>query len=79
MPWDLLEAIGQAHRVLDWHENLSPEEIPPEWMWSHPDALNEWFDDVKANRDVGGGSDDDDEIVPMTKNEDPRMLSLKRR
>lgn len=55
---------------------MLPDEVPPEWMWTHPDALGEHFDEVRAKR---GHSPDGDDEPPMTKNEDPRLLALRRR
>jgi len=56
---------------------MPPDDVPPEWMWTHPEALSEHFDEVRAKR---GQSSSDDEIeAPMTKNEDPRLLALRRR
>lgn len=74
MPADLLHAIEHANRVLDWQENLSSEEMPPEWMWPLDDEIVQWMDRVveeRKERFGGGGSsrDDDDSGGPMMKNE----------
>lgn len=76
IPWDLAEAISHATRVLEWHANLTEEDIPPEWMWPFVDEINEWFGDVKEKR---AAPTDDREVVPLTKNEDPRIARLKGR
>jgi hypothetical protein len=48
-------------RILNWQENLASEEMPPAWMWSLDDDLEDWFDRVKADRDekYGRNSSDD--------------------
>jgi hypothetical protein len=47
--------------VLDWYENLVPEEVPPQWMWIFPEELDVWFDNVERERKnrYGGKSGDD--------------------
>jgi hypothetical protein len=79
MPWDLVEAIGQAHRVLDWFENLASEDMPEEWMWPYSELVNEWFDEVRARKGLDDDDTDDRTNVPMVRNEDPRLLKLKSR
>lgn len=69
MPLDLLRAISHANKILDWHENLMEEDIPPEWMWPFDKALDEWFDDIKAAHAQGGSQRDDREVVPMMSND----------
>lgn len=70
VPADLLRTIAYANKILDWHENLTEEEVPPEWMWPFEDDLKEWFDEVKAARnDRYGGSSSSDETVEMMSNE----------
>lgn len=72
MPLDLLRAISHANKILDWHENLVTDEIPPEWMWPFDDPLNEWFDDIKRDRAMansGTQTVDDRTEVPMMSNE----------
>ena len=44
------------------------QDIPPEWMWPYDEALNEWFEDVKASHD-NPEDRDDREVVPMMTNE----------
>jgi len=62
MPADLMRAIQFAGRVLDWQENLSIEEQPPQWLWCFEDELEAWFDEVKRSRDSNsGGSGGDTE------------------
>jgi hypothetical protein len=43
-------------------------------MWPFPEEIEGWFGDVKANKAKPG---DDREVVPMTKNEDPRIMALR--
>lgn len=63
-------AIEHAHRILDWHENLPGDEIPPSWMWAFEEELEIWFDEVEAKRkEKYGDSSSKDESVPMMNNE----------
>ena len=62
-------AIEHANRVLDWHENLGPDDLPPEWMWHLPEELETHFAEVKRRRDEkSSGDSSGDETVPMMKN-----------
>lgn len=58
--------------ILSWQENLSEDEIPPEWMWPLDHELVLWFDEVKRKRDEKFGRPDDDDDdrtdVPMMSN-----------
>lgn len=68
MPLDLVRAIAHANKILDWHENLKTEDIPPEWMWPFDKELKEWFDEIKreqANPEPANA----DTTVPMMQNE----------
>lgn len=60
-------AIEHANTVLSWQENLSEEEMPPEWMWTLDHELEEWFEHVAHDRKTrfGGGGSDDDETSMM--------------
>lgn len=52
--------------------------MPPEWMWPFSELTNDWFEEVRSRR--GETTEDDDRtMVPMTRNEDPRLLALKGR
>jgi len=51
MPFDLFLTVRHAYQVLDWHENLREKEIPPEWMWTFDEEINDWFEEVKAERE----------------------------
>lgn len=42
-------------------EDLSSEELPPEWMWPFDKPLEEWFEEVKTARDIKYGTGDDDD------------------
>lgn len=48
-------------------------------MWPFPEATNEWFDEVKARKGLDDDPGDDRTKVPMTRNEDPRVLALRQR
>jgi len=78
-PWDLVEALGQAQRILHWYENLEAEKIPPPWMWIFSEPLNEWFKELefKTKRDQKDPNDDREQ-VPLYENEDPRMVAYRR-
>jgi hypothetical protein len=58
VPVDLVRAVNHAYTILSWQENLTSEEVPPEWMWSLDDELEEWFEEVAAARKArfGGGA-----------------------
>lgn len=62
-------AIEHAHRVLDWQENLSSEEMPPRWMWPYESELEIWFDEVEDKRKQKFGGSGSDDAVPMMTNE----------
>ena len=68
MPVDLLRAIQHANKLLDWFENLTEDDTPPEWMWRFDDELVKWFDEVKERRKSGYEPDDRTE-VPLMGNE----------
>lgn len=59
MPHDLFSSVEHALGILNWQENLSSEEMPPEWMWSLDHELEPWFERVTEEREekCGGGSD----------------------
>lgn len=61
-------AIEHAHRILDWHETLSKDELPPRWMWPFEDELKIWFEEVDEKRNEQHG-DSGGEAVPMMANE----------
>lgn len=70
MPHELVMAISHAHRILDWQENLSSDEVPPSWMWPFEDELEIWFDQVEEKRSERyGNRGDNDTTVPMMSNE----------
>lgn len=65
-------ALSQAHKILDWFENLSGDEIPPEWMWPFDDELEVHFQEVEARRNEKYGvtsSGGDVDGGPMMANE----------
>lgn len=66
VPVDLLRAIAHANKILDWYENMISTDIPPEWMWSFDEPLNEWFDDLKA---ANSSTTPEHTEVPMMENE----------
>lgn len=51
LPHDLAMAISHGLIILNWQENLSKDETPPEWMWPFSDELESWFEQVKRNRE----------------------------
>ena len=38
-------------RILEWQENLSEDEMPPDWMWPIEESLTSWFEKVKEDRE----------------------------
>lgn len=62
VPSDLFLAIQHANGILNWFENLSRDEQPPEWMWPFADEIEKWFREVELARKEkygGGGSHQD--------------------
>lgn len=51
IPWDFALAVSHGLAIINWQENLPKEEIPPEWMWCFDDELEQWFENVKAERE----------------------------
>jgi len=66
-----MRAIDQANRILDWQENLSKDEVPPEWMWPFDEELKAWFEEVdrKRSEKFGGGSSSGDIDGPSMSNQ----------
>ena len=46
-------AIEHALQILNWHENLSKEDVPPEYLWEDARGLEQWWDDVRARQEDG--------------------------
>ncbi len=66
VPSELVRAVQHAFKILDWHEHLPKEEIPPEWMWSVDHELELWFERVEREREAnrpGGGGDTTAEMM----------------
>lgn len=62
--------IEQSLRILFWQDNLGRDEVPPVWMWSLDEELNEHFERVQEERDEKYGTGrDEDAGGEMTKNE----------
>jgi hypothetical protein len=57
-------AIEQALMILSWRENLSRDELPPEYLWEDSKGLELWWGRVEEKRRDGfstgsaSGSDD---------------------
>lgn len=65
-------AVEHAFKILDWHENMTKEEIPPKWMWHLDHELDDWFEEVERLRDEKygrSGDSDSEDSGPMMKNE----------
>jgi hypothetical protein len=60
--------VEHASAIIHWQENLSNDEVPPEWMWSVESELEIWFERVQTEREerYGGGGKRDE---PMMQNE----------
>lgn len=69
MPFDLLQAIEHANRVLDWTENLSSDELPPAWMWPFDEELRLWFEEVERKREEKFGTGESGDESDMQTNE----------
>lgn len=62
-------AIEHALIVLSWHENLQPDEVPPEYLWEDGEGLEQWWKRIEEKRSDGistgrGSSSSDDEGDP---------------
>jgi hypothetical protein len=84
VPWDLVEAIAQAHTILDWFTNLIEEDRPPQYLWPFTEELNEWFETHRlfkqSQADIA--SIPADERPPAgywSGDDDPILRQLKRR
>lgn len=81
VPWDLLEAIAQANRILDWYETYQEEDIPPQHIWPYTEHIYDWFEEVKfrhqteAEIDRSGIAD----APGMMQNDDPMVRQIKAR
>lgn len=71
LPFDLYKAVEHASAILTWQENLTREEMPPEWMWSVEHELTAWFQriDEERNEKYGGGDSAPESTTPMMTNE----------
>ena len=70
LSFDLMTAVQHANVVLGWRENMSPDEVPPEWMWPYTEPLTEWFEAVECERKARYGVEPDNrDEVDMTENE----------
>lgn len=65
-----MRAIAHAYTILSWQENLPKTEMPPEWMWSLDEPIEEWFEEVEAVREDrnAGGRANQDTDVPLMQN-----------
>jgi hypothetical protein len=61
VPAELARAVEHAFKILDWHEHLLSEEIPPRWMWPLDEELDAWFKEVERKREEKFGSKDKDD------------------
>jgi hypothetical protein len=58
-----LSAIHHAVLIVGWQENLLEKEMPPKWMWTLDEELNQHFEELHRRR--GSDPDDDDEPEPV--------------
>lgn len=54
-------AIEHATRVIYWQDNLTSEEMPPEWMWPLDEEVADHMEAVHEERKRKFGKDDDDD------------------
>lgn len=47
LPWYLTEAISKGLTFTSWMQHLPADDMPPENIWHHDQALKEHFDAVK--------------------------------
>lgn len=45
-------AIEQALTILSWHENVTKDEVPPEYLWEDSEGLEMWWASVKDKREL---------------------------
>jgi hypothetical protein len=64
VPYDLVKAIEHAFRILDWHENLPKEEIPPVWMWAVGHEIEYWFEEIERKREEEANARSSGDKVP---------------
>lgn len=57
--------MDHALSVLNWQENLLPNDLPPRWMWHLDHELERWFDAIKAERDRPMSSPSGEREAPM--------------
>lgn len=76
-------AIEHALTILNWYENLSKDEVPPEHLWEDAEGLEQWWSDVEARREDGmptkrgagaSSADDGDPEHEMVENDYARYL-----
>lgn len=59
-----------ADYLIQLQEDLSSDEMPPEWMWPLPWEMGQWIDRVVRERKAKyGGTDDDFDSAEYTENE----------
>lgn len=46
-------AIEQGLTILSWHEHLSKDEVPPEYLWEDAQGLEAWWLTVEDRRKDG--------------------------
>jgi hypothetical protein len=54
-------AINHAMTIIDWQENLTKEEMPPEWMWHLDEEVATFLERVFRERRERMGLPPDDE------------------
>lgn len=78
MAWYLQVAIEHALTVINWHENLPKEDIPPEYLWADSEGLELWWESVEARREDGvptsSGDEWDDSEPRMAENDLARYI-----
>jgi hypothetical protein len=54
--WFLQVAIEQALLILNWHENLPPEEIPPQYLWEDPEGQEQWRQQLQTRKEYAAST-----------------------
>lgn len=74
-------AIEQGLTILNWYENLTEDERPPEYLWEDEPGLEMWWKTVEAKRedgmDTSRGHPDpaqNDQAQKLTENDHARFL-----
>lgn len=55
-PWPLTYMVGEARRIISYHEHLSEEQRPPKMIWHSRRKCAAWIEDHKPGANGGDSS-----------------------